>query len=290
MTNKFFRSTLIELSKKASVLMILALAVFSIFLPSQQKAASVSLENLTWLEAENALKNYEVVLIALGARAKEHGPHLPLNTDFLMAEYLKNRVASEVSVAVLPTLPYGYYPSFLEYPGSISIGQETFKNMVMDICKSMNGYGLRKFYVLNTGISTIPPLKAAAEELSQAGIALRFLNLSEVDSRLPKGFLSQEGGTHADENETSAMLYIAPEKVNMSKAAKDYDPRPNRKGLTRDPKGKGVYSPTGSWGDPTLATREKGRVIIEATVQEIVAEIKKLIDLKLEKPASPELN
>lgn len=262
---------------------ILALAIPLILLSGQERPVSVSLENLTWIEAEKILKNYDVVLIALGARTKEHGPHLPLNTDFLMAEYLKDRVAREVHVAVLPTLPYGYYPSFLEYPGSVSIGQEAFKNMVVDICKSMRGYGPRKYYVLNTGISTIPPLKAASEELSKAGIVLRFLNLSEVDSKLPKGLLSQSGGTHADESETSAMLYIAPETVKMSLAVKDFDPRPDRKGLTRDPKGKGVYSPTGIWGDPTLATREKGRIIIETTVKEIVGQITALIDLKLEK-------
>ncbi|MFZ2055255.1 MAG: creatininase family protein, partial [Candidatus Aminicenantales bacterium] len=79
--------------------------------------------------------------------------------------------------------------------------------------------------------------------------------------------LQQEGGTHADESETSMMLYIAPETVDMSKAVKDYDRRPGRKGLTRNPQGLGTYSPTGIWGDATLATRKKGRVIVEATVK-----------------------
>ncbi|MHA2357418.1 MAG: creatininase family protein, partial [Candidatus Heimdallarchaeaceae archaeon] len=82
--------------------------------------SSVLLEFLTWIEAEKVLEDYEVVLIALGARTKEHGPHLPLNNDFLMAEYLKDQVMKQVPVIVLPTLQYGYYPSFLEYPGSIS--------------------------------------------------------------------------------------------------------------------------------------------------------------------------
>src|SRR4030043_907645 len=98
---------------------------------SQETKASLELENMTWVQAEDALKGYEVVLIAIGARTKEHGPHLPLNTDYLMAEYLKDRVLREVPVAVLPTLEYGYYPSFLEYPGSISLGAETFKNTIM---------------------------------------------------------------------------------------------------------------------------------------------------------------
>lgn len=244
------------------------------------RRTSVILENLTWPEAGKALRDFDVVLFAVGARAKEHGPHLPLNTDFLMAEYLKDRVSREIPVAVLPTLEYGYYPSFLEYPGSVSLGAETFKNTVMDICLSMNGHGIRKFYVLNTGISTIPPLREAAAELLKKGIFMGYLDLRETDKKLPPDLLQQAGGTHADEGETSMMLVIAPEKVDMTKAVKDFDTRPNRKGLTRDPQGAGLYSPTGIWGDPTLATCEKGLLIVETTVREIVKQVEELRALK----------
>jgi creatinine amidohydrolase len=242
---------------------------------------SVILEDLTWLEAEKALQEYEVVLIALGARTKEHGPHLLLKNDYVMAEYLKERVMAEVPVIVLPTLQYGYYPAFLEYPGSVSIQAETFKNLIVDICRSMNGYGIEKFYVLNTGVSTLRPLAQAQEELDKEGILLAYLNILEVDENLPPGLMKQDGGTHADEGETSMMLYIAPETVDMSKAVKDYDPRPNRRGLTRDPEGEGHYSPTGIWGDPTLASKEKGKTIVESTVSSIVKQVRELIALEM---------
>lgn len=249
---------------------------------TEQKGPSVNIEDLTWLEAEKVLKTYEVVLIALGARTKEHGPHLPLKNDFLMAEYLKDRVMSEVPVAVLPTLQYGYYPAFLEYPGSVSLRAETFTNVVTDICLSMFGYGIRKFYILNTGVSTLRPLQSAAEELKKKGAILRYFNILEADQKIPPGYLKQEGGTHADEGETSMMLYISPGTVDMSKAVKDYDARPDRIGLTRNPEGTGHYSPTGIWGDPTLATREKGEILVETTVKEIIKEVRGLIDLKIE--------
>ncbi len=267
---------------KLSVSVISILLLF-IPLSANPDKPSVNLEDLTWVQAEKVLKEYDVVLIALGARTKEHGPHLLLKNDYIMAEYLKERVMQEVPVVVLPTLQYGYYPSFLEYSGSISIEAETFKNLVKDICFSMNGYGIKKFYVLNTGVSTLRPLAKAREELLGNGIVLNYLNVLEVDEKLPSGFLKQEGGTHADEGETSMMLYIAPETVDMSKAVKDYDSRPNRKGLTRDPEGSGTYSPTGIWGDPTLATKEKGKIIVEATVLEIIRQLKELIALKIEK-------
>jgi len=249
---------------------------------NEKKVDSVYLDQLTWMEAEKALKRLKVVMIALGARTKEHGPHLLLKNDYLMAEYLKDKVAKQVPVVILPTLQYGYYPAFLEYPGSISLRAETFKNMIIDICKSMNGYGIQKFYILNTGVSTLRPLEAAAEELGNEDIILYYFNILEIDNQLPSKFLVQEGGTHADERETSKMLFIAPETVDMLKAVKDYDARPNRRGLTRDPEGKGHYSPTGIWGDPTLASREKGKFITEVTIREIVKQVKHLLELKLD--------
>jgi len=258
----------------------LFILIFMLPVFSQDKKESVNLEDLTWVEAEKALKNYKVVMIALGARTKEHGPHLLLKNDYVMAEELKKQVMEQVPVAVLPTLQYGYYPSFLEYPGSVSLSAETFTNIVIDICLSIKTYGINKFYVLNTGVSTTPPLQKAREELLQKGIELRYLNILEVDKNLPKGLMKQEGGTHADEGETSMMLHLAPHTVDMTKAVKDYDSRPNRRGLTRDPEGAGHYSPTGIWGDPTLATKEKGKIIVDATIKEIVQQIKDLIAFK----------
>ena len=266
--------------KRTCLVFLSLLVLYPAF--AEQKRPSVNLEDLTWLEAEKILKTYEVVLIALGARTKEHGPHLLLKNDFLMAEYLKDRVIQEVSVAVLPTLQYGYYPAFLEYPGSVSLRADTFKNVVYDICMSMHGYGIRKFYILNTGVSTLRPLEKAAAELKNKGVILRYFNILEADKKIPSGYLKQAGGTHADEGETSMMPYISPESVDMSKAVKDYDSRPNRRGLTRDPEGSGHYSPTGIWGDPTLATLEKGEIIVETTVKEIIKEIQDLINLRIE--------
>jgi creatinine amidohydrolase len=238
-------------------------------------SSSIWLEHLTWMEAEEAFNQYEVVMIPLGAKTKEHGPHLPLNNDWVMAEYLAERVAAEVPVIIMPTLQYGYYPSFTEYPGSVTLRLETFRDLVVEICLSK--YGAKKFYVLNTGISTLLGLEPARMELGKHGIALRYTDLHVIDEKL-QPILEQEGGTHADESETSMMLYIKPEMMDMSKAVKDYHPL-DGKGLTRDPWNleAGVFSATGVYGDPTLATREKGRAIVEATVKLIVKEIEGLI-------------
>lgn len=232
----------------------------------------VLLEDLTWIEAEGKLRPDTVVVLPLGAASKEHGPHLLLKNDLLLAEYFKRRIVVETNVVVAPTINYHYYPAFVEYPGSTTLRLETARDMVVDIVKSIAAYGPQRFYVLNTGVSTVKALKPAAEKLAEEGILLRYTNLSDTLGPIEKQVAKQEGGTHADEIETSMMLVIAPETVNMAKAVKDYDSS-GKPGLSRRKDGPKGYSPTGIFGDPTLATREKGKIVVEAMVQGLLAEI-----------------
>lgn len=241
----------------------------------QTKPKGTLLENLTWVEAEKILREETVVVLPLGAAAKEHGPHLKLKNDWLIAEYLKQRVLAAANVVIAPTVNYNFYPAFLEYPGSTSLGLETARDLIVDICKSLARFGPRRFYVLNTGVSTLRALKPAAELLAKEGIVLHYTDILKVLGPVEKAIGKQEGGTHADEIETSMMLYMAPETVDMKKAAKDYHPSEER-GLTRDPKGRGVYSATGIYGDATLATREKGKVLTQALISGILKEIEDL--------------
>jgi creatinine amidohydrolase len=274
------------------LLALLAALLFAAQCSAQTPAASstprnqqgVLLEQLSWDEAEYILTPDRIVVIPLGAESKEHGRHLPLNNDWVMAEYLKQRVLAAAPVVIAPTINYSYYPAFLEYPGSTSLKQETARDMILDICHSLASYGPRRFYILNTGISTITPLSDAAKVLSSEGVTLRYFDWDEMDAVIKK--VQQEaGGTHADEIETSMMLYIAPHAVRMSRAAKDL--HPDRPGpLTRNPKATvGTYSPTGTWGDPTLATKEKGQILVEATVQAILGDIDALQKVPLDHPS-----
>ncbi len=242
---------------------------------AEPAARGVLLEDLTWMQAEKALTRDSVVVIPLGAAAKEHGPHLKLKNDWLIAEYLKRRIVEKTNVVVAPTLNYGFYPAFVEYPGSTSVRLETSRDMLVDICRGLARFGPRRFYVLNTGISTLRALAPAAEALQADGIILRYTDL-KVTEPVEKQLRKESGGTHAEEIETSMMLYIAPETVDMSKAVKDYHAESSSGGLTRDPRAPGVYSPSGVWGDATLATREKGRIVVEALVAAIVREIEDL--------------
>ena len=230
------------------------------------------LEDLTWLEAERLLTPETVVVIPIGAAAKEHGPHLKLKNDLLLAEYFAARVLEGAEVVVAPTVSYHHYPAFVEYPGSTTLRVETARDLVVDVVRSLARYGPKRFYALNTGISTVRALAPAAEVLAQEGILLRYTDLGQALGPIEEEICTQVRGTHADESETSMMLWIAPETVDMSKAAKD-DSERGTGGLTRDPNGPGTYSPTGIWGDATLATREKGEKLCAALVRALLADI-----------------
>jgi creatinine amidohydrolase len=238
------------------------------------------LADLAWPAAEKLLRPERVVVLPLGAASKEHGPHLPLGADFIEAEYLAGRVLQARPVALLPTLSYGFYPAFLEYPGSVSLSFDTQRDVVVEICRSLAGYGPRRFYVLNTGVSTARPLRAAQEQLAQEGLLMRFTDviaaLQGVESRVAK----QAYGTHADEIETSMLLYMQPSAVDMRKAVKDGVDKPGP--LTRDPAQKDrCYSPSGVFGDATLATRDKGRQVTEELLAAVLRDLDALQALPL---------
>jgi creatinine amidohydrolase len=145
----------------------------------------------------------------------------------------------------------------------------------VDICRSLSNYGPKRFYALNTGVSTMAPLKLSAELLAADGIVFRYTNILEVGAEAEKKIKQEEGGTHADEIETSLMLFIDPASVDMSKAVKDYHPH-GKGGLTRDPNKPGTYSPSGIYGDATLATREKGEIMANAMLAGMLREIEEL--------------
>lgn len=233
-----------------------------------------SIELMTWPEVEEAFRSRPVLLIPLGAATKEHGLHLPLNNDRIMAERLAERVAERCEVLVTPTLHYGHYPAFLEYPGSASLSLETFRDTVIELCRSWAAQGAGAFYVLNTGHSTLRSLRPAREILASEGIQMEFSDFTAPEP-VVDSLREQEGGTHADEIETSIMLELAPEIVRPGLARKDYTPGAGP--LTRDPARTGaVYSPTGAYGDPTLANREKGARIVETRVSKVVLEVRAL--------------
>lgn len=236
----------------------------------------VYLDQITWPEAAALFERDPLLVLPVGAAAKEHGPHLPLGTDRILAEHLAARVAERVPSIVAPTITYGYYPSFVEFPGSTHLEAATFGALVGEIVRSLHRHGPRRFLVLNTGISTFPVLEIAARDLRRRHpVLVGVTRIDDLGGRALEGLLEQPAGSHADEYETSVMLAIAPDAVRRDRAVREIPDRPRPRGLfvpaPLPAPGAGKPQAAGVYGDATLATREKGERILAAIVPALIA-------------------
>jgi creatinine amidohydrolase len=233
--------------------------------PGHGRGAFVA--ELAWPEVEKRIQSGAIAILPVGAGAKEHGRHLPLNTDQLQAEWLAARLIEKANALVWPTLTYGYYPAFTDYPGSCSLSTEIFENLMEEILQSILGSGVKSALILNTGISTIAPLKRVT---ARTGRQIKLANVYQGQRYLKAEEKTQQQphGSHADELETSIMLSIAPDKVNMSQAKPWAKQKMQAGALVRNDQSHYNYSPDGVYGDPTLATKEKGEVLLQAMLDD----------------------
>ncbi len=235
----------------------------------------VRLSELTWQEAADAVKHYPVAVLPVGAGTKEHGPHLPCGTDLMVVEELARRVVEACPVILMPALPYGYFPAFVDWPGSVSIQPEHFTGVVGDIIRSLARHGTKKFLILDGGVSTFPPLRTLAMQLHlELGVQVALTNILGLGAEVEQEISEQSSGGHADEMETSNMLAIRPDLVKMDRAVKEVSvsiPSARGKGGVQKVYVAGkMTTKHGVNGDPTLAKREKGERLLAAMAQDIV--------------------
>jgi creatinine amidohydrolase len=242
------------------------------------------IEDLAWPQIGERLKAGWPVIVPIGARAKEHGHHLPMKTDYLLARALCDGVAAQLEVLIAPVIDFGYYPAFRAYPGSQHLRAETFVALVEDVLERLIEQGAARLAIVNTGVSTEGPVQIAVRNmLERHGIEVPVADIRRL-GRAREKLLEQKLGGHGDEHETSLILAIAPECVDMAKAKVDYGHmlgapqtvfyRPVA--FSGDPQSGINYSETGVRGDPTLATVEKGRIILDDMVRELVAGLEAL--------------
>ena len=193
--------------------------------------------------------------------------------DQLQAEWLVERLVESRDVVVWPTLSYGHYPAFVDYPGSISLSRATFVAAAAEIVQGITAAGATQVVILNTGISTIGPLTEVVKGAAD-GVLVQLVNvyagphLAEAESAV----IEQPWGGHADELETSILLVIAADQVDMRRA----EPAATRIGNgvfnRREPDAPN-YSPTGVNGDPSLANRDKGERLLRAMLRDVLEAI-----------------
>ncbi len=237
-----------------------------------------SIAAMTWDDVARRLADGTGAVLPIGAGAKQHGLHLPMSTDQLQAEWLAARIAERFDALVWPTRRYGHYPAFVNYAGSCSLAAETFERVVREIVDGLLGFGARPALVLDTGLSTLAPVERALAPLVTRGAVHIKVHDGPRYGAAVAALGEQHYGSHAEELETSRMLAMAPELVDMARAeasppggATSFGEGPMTPSDPESPD----YSRSGSFGDPTLATRAKGEVLLRAMLEDVLETVER---------------
>ncbi len=214
----------------------------------------------------------ELAIISVGS-IEQHGPHLPIMTDWAIATELGKRVAEKMGAFSLPAFPVSTCREHMGKKGSVWMEPTTFYQMMYDVIMSLKTQGFKRVGIITThgGVFITTPLVRDLNAKFQPDLQVA---LVESYSFKAEDIIETQG-LHADEAETSQMLAIAPETVHMDKAA-DFVPDVSRAYL-----GYGSIfraSPTGVWGYPTKATAEKGERFFEVCADMAVDEFNKAFD------------
>jgi mycofactocin system creatininase family protein len=214
-----------------------------------------ALADLVWPEVGGGL-----VAIPLGS-TEQHGPHLPLSTDTLIAVALAVALAAERDgVVVAPPLPYGSSGEHGDFAGTLSIGQEATELVLVELCRSASATFSRTLLISAHG-GNAEPLRRAVERLSYEG--------RDVHAWQP----SWDGDAHAGRVETSILLALDAAGVRLE-SAEVGNPEPIERlmGPLRE-RGVRALSPNGILGDPTGASAAEGAELLAAALVDLVGHV-----------------
>jgi len=240
----------------------------------------IFLDKMSYADVEERLKQgYDMAIVPTGSM-EQHGSHLPLDTDiFNCYEIVKRaamKVADEVKPVVAPPLYYGYSWPSMDFPGSITLREEIFVEVVTDICKSLIHHGFKKIVVVNGHRGNMSPLHAVRYKVkthTSAFIAVLFYYT--FIEKLVKQMIELPD-EHAGDWETSIYLALDENCVNMKKAVNDVPKFPFDRSLF--PLRFKEWSKSGVFGYANMASKEKGEKLIQAAVDGLAEFLRKFKD------------
>jgi creatinine amidohydrolase len=218
------------------------------------------LGDMVWPEVAAAAP---MLVIACGS-TEQHGPHLPLSTDTVIATWVAERLVETWNAhgrgAVLgPPLSIGASGEHAGFPGTLSAGAEVFERVVVELCRSADAF--ERVVLVNAHGGNSVALRSALATATAEGRKVTLLRCSVPD-----------GDAHAGRTETSMMLAIAPELVRVDRfEAGDTRPWPEmepeiRRGGIR------AVSANGVLGDPRGATAAEGEAVLASMLASLLAE------------------
>jgi creatinine amidohydrolase len=216
-----------------------------------------SVEN-TWKEVRDS--GVDTAVVAFGS-IEQHGHHLPLGTDWMIADAEARALAEKLNAFVLPAMPFGNSREHMAFPGTITLRPATLGAVLEDIVESLRSHGIRKIVVLSShGGNWI--LKPTMRELN-----FKYPDIMIVHSNgiVPERGDEPPGEIHAGKDETSAILHIRPDLVKGEDARLD---SPGRVGQEfNDYVGYDRTTRAGAWGFPSGGDATLGRERFQETVE-----------------------
>ena len=213
---------------------------------------------MTWPAATAAAAAGRLLAVPLGS-TEQHGPHLPLATDTLVATALAHGLAARrPDVVVAPALPYGSSGEHAGFSGTLSIGQAALEAVVVELVRSADAW--EGVVLVNGHGGNAEPLARAARTLSGEGRSL--LPWSPRPTRASLDL-------HAGRTETSLLLCLAPQLVGADRPAGAVDLEPAAALAAMRRGGVRAVADNGVVGDPAGASAEEGREMLEAMVADL---------------------
>lgn len=228
----------------------------------------VSYSTMTWFDFEKYAKKTPCAILPIGSE-EQHGPHLPMSTDSYVAQHLANEISKKTQLMVLPRISYSTLFSLRKYPGTLYINEETFAHQLIDLASALSSHAIRYVYLVLGHHGAYNSCRAAERQLLSTNADINFVVLAfpGIDAAIHECCTSQRwkpGLFHAEEIETSMMLAIHPELVDMSKAVCEYPETDEYWGYIS------TYwnniCKSGVFGDATKGTAEKGKILLQAII------------------------
>lgn len=240
----------------------------------------------SWPEIEKFIKKEALIILPFGT-IEEHGLHLPVNTDILIAEEVAKRVAKAVGSKIPTLVMLGFWTGYsikkmTKWPGVIRIRSEVLIEVIYDVFVSLVEMGFKRLLCINAHGQNPEIIKLSIRKISDKyGVNIILSNVCSMANTTMKKIRKSEigGALHGGEFETSLMLYLT-KLVDMSKSSQEDIMKYHSKFFPGDSfaGSSPVFwstwyvqeSKTGIYGDPTKATKETGRLLMEGIVKEYV--------------------